>query len=115
MRFVPDDDASLWLRDFVPGPENFDWDAGNKTKNIKHAIQSDEIESIFYQEKFIFAGRIAEPVHDEWRGLILGRSDAGRPWALIFTRRGAKLRPISCRAMRVGERRLYEASIQEHS
>jgi uncharacterized DUF497 family protein len=32
--------------------------------------------------------------------------DAG--WALIFTRRANQLRPISCRAMRRNERRLYD-------
>ena len=82
---------------------------------MKHRVQGEEVESIFYSQKFIFAGRIVDPPHDEWRGLVLGRSDAGRPLALIFTRRGDKLRPISCRPMRIGERRLYETSIQEHS
>lgn len=115
MKFVQDDEASLWLRDFVPDLGSFDWDAGNRTKNAKHGVQSEEIESILCQEKFVFAGRISEPAHDEWRGLILGQSDAGRRLALIFTRRGDRLRPISCRQMRPGERRLYEASIQEHS
>ena len=115
MKFVADQEASLWLRDFVPDSDNFDWDKGNVTKNAKHGVRPEEIESIFYQEKFVFAGRIIEPAHAEWRGLILGRIDAGWPLALIFTRRGDKLRPISCRTMRSGERRLYEASIQEHS
>ena len=115
MRFARDDGASLWLRDFVPDPDSFDWDAGNRTKNAKHGVQSEEIESIFYEEKLLFAGRITEPAHEEWRGLILGRSSMGRLLALIFTRRGDRLRPISCRSMRPNERRLYEASIQEHS
>ncbi len=115
MKFVPDGEASLWLRDFAPDADNFDWDAGNRSKNEKHDVQSEEIESIFYREKFLFAGRIIEPEHDEWRGLILGVSGEGRSLTLIFTRRGDKLRPISCRPMRQSERRLYEASIQEHS
>jgi hypothetical protein len=115
MKFVAAAEASLWLRDFIPDPDNFDWDAGNKTKNTKHGVLQDEIESIFYQEKFIFVGSIVEPNHDERRWLILGRSDKDRPLALIFTRRGDKLRPILCRSMRVGERRLYAASTQKHS
>ena len=115
MRFVQDHEASLWLRDFMPDLANFDWDEGNRTKNAKHGIQREEIESLFRKDKFIFAGKIMEPAHDEWRGLILGLSDEDRPLALIFTRRGDKLRPISCRSMRPGERRLYEASIHEHS
>ncbi|HEX4047354.1 MAG TPA: BrnT family toxin [Elusimicrobiota bacterium] len=115
MRFSRDDDAALWLRDFVPEFENFDWGAGNRTKNEKHGVRPEEIESIFFQERFVFAGKITEPAHDEWRGLILGCSDAGRLVALIFTRRGERLRPISCRSMRPNERRLYETSTQEHS
>ncbi|MFA5140209.1 MAG: BrnT family toxin [Elusimicrobiota bacterium] len=113
MRFVLDREAAVWLRDFIPDPDNFDWDKGNLTKNRKHGVQVEEIESLFYQERFVFAGRIVEPAHDEWRGLVLGRSDLGRHLALIFTRRGERLRPISCRPMRSGERRLYEASVQE--
>jgi uncharacterized DUF497 family protein len=65
MKFVKDDKASLWLRDFIPDSDNFDWDAGNRTKNSKHAVQCAEIESVFYQEKFIFAGRITDPAHED--------------------------------------------------
>ena len=115
MKFVPDEDASLWLSDFGPDPDNFDWDDGNRTKNAKHGVDQEEIESIFHREKYVFAGKIIEPKHKEWRGLILGQSEAGRPLALIFTRRGEKIRPISCRPMRINERRFYAASIQEHS
>jgi uncharacterized DUF497 family protein len=78
---------------------------------MKHDVRGGEVESIFYGQKFVFAGRIVDPPHDEWRGLVLGQSVAGRPLALIFTRRGDKVRPISCRPMRTGERRLYETSI----
>lgn len=115
MRFAPDETAAVWLRDFIPEPDAFDWDAGNRTKNAKHGVREEEVESIFHQEKFLFAGRIVDPPHAEWRGLILGRSESGRNLALIFTRRLERLRPISCRPMRPDERRLYEASIQEHS
>ena len=112
VKFSPDFTASLWLRDFVPNSENFDWDDGNRHKNLKHGISCEEVESLFRQDRYIFAGRISEPAHPEWRGLILGRGDSGRALTLIFTRRGERLRPISCRPMREGERRFYEASIQ---
>jgi hypothetical protein len=39
---------------------------------------------------------------------MTGEDAAGRRLALIFTRRGDRLRPISCRAMRPKERALYE-------
>ena len=48
-------------------------------------------------------GAEAEP-----RWLLLGETDAGRQLTLIFTRRGNRIRPISCRPMRRNERRLYE-------
>jgi uncharacterized DUF497 family protein len=112
VKFSPDLTAALWLRDFVPDLKNFDWDDGNRHKILKHGLSCKEVESLFRQDHYIFAGEIIEPAHTEWRGLILGQGDSGRAVALIFTRRGEKLRPISCRPMREGERRLYEASIQ---
>ena len=57
---------------------------------------------------FYFAGRIVEPVHDEPRWLALGEDATGRRLSLVFTRRGDRLRPISCRAMRRKETALYE-------
>jgi uncharacterized DUF497 family protein len=56
-----------------------------------------------------FAGRIIEPVHAERRYLVLGVA-GGRGAALVFTRRGELLRPISCRAMREKERAIYDAA-----
>ena len=115
MKLSTDDAASAWLGDLEPDPDSFDWDAGNLVKNMKHGVDADEIESIFYGNKFVFAGKIMEPAFAEWRGLVLGHSGSGRRLALIFTRRGEKIRAISCRAMRPPERRLYEASIKESS
>ncbi len=37
-------------------------------------------------------------------------TSGGRHAALVFTRRGDKLRPISCRAMRKGEKEAYDAA-----
>lgn len=58
----------------------------------------------------VFAGRIVEPAHDEARYLVLGVTSGGRHAALIFTRRGDKLRPISCRAMRKREKETCDAA-----
>lgn len=55
-----------------------------------------------------FGGRIVEPAHPEPRWLLLGET-AGRNLAIVVTRRGDWLRPITCRPMRRNERRLYEA------
>lgn len=58
----------------------------------------------------VFAGRIVEPAHDEARYLLLGVTSDGRHAALVFTRRGDKLRPISCRAMRKREKEAFDAA-----
>lgn len=112
MEWIDDPTAARWLEDFIADPDSLDSDEGNRDKNLKHGVSWEDIESVLFQEDFFFAGRIVEPSHAEWRGLILGRSQDGRSLALIFTRRGEKLRPISCRPMREGERKYYEARIK---
>ncbi|MBI2058709.1 MAG: BrnT family toxin [Nitrospirae bacterium] len=114
MKFEPDGEAARWLEDLAGMPGEVDWDEGNRMKNLKHGVTSEEIESIFRQEAYLFAGKIVDPTHAEWRGLVLGQTDSGRRLALIFTRRENKLRPISCRPMRRNERRLYETSIESN-
>jgi uncharacterized DUF497 family protein len=106
VKLSPDPITVQWLEDFVPGSEGFEWDRGNRTKNLKHGLTSEDIESVFWQP-YVFAGRIVEPTHSEWRGLILGRASNAQLVAMIFTRRGEKVRVISCRAMAPAERRLY--------
>ena len=51
-----------------------------------------------------------EPAHAEARYLLLGVTADGRHAALIFARRGAKLRPISWRAMRRKEKEAYDGA-----
>jgi uncharacterized DUF497 family protein len=105
MKLVGDSEAEAWL-EALP-LEAFEWDSGNRLKNAKHRVEPSEVESLFQRTVFL-AGRIVEPAHDESRWLLLGETSTGRRLALIFTRRGSKLRPISCRQMRRNERRLYE-------
>jgi uncharacterized DUF497 family protein len=85
-------------------------DAGNSTKShTKHAFRTADVESIL-DAPVVFAGRIVEPAHGEARYLLLGVTSGGRHAALVFTRRGDKLRPISCRAMRKWEKEVYDAA-----
>ena len=39
---------------------------------MKHGVRDEEVKSIFYGQKFIFAEKIVDPPHDEWRALVLG-------------------------------------------
>src|SRR3989344_762609 len=109
MKLIDDPVAEKWLQSFDPEPDGFDWDKGNRSKNLKHGVTQEEIESIFENEHG-FAGRISEPAHAEWRGLILGQSNTGKLLALIFTRREDRIRPISCRPMRKLEAKKYHES-----
>lgn len=112
MKLVEDPDTAQWLAVFAAQPE-FDWDEGNAGKSLrKHGISDEEIESLFLDPNLGFAGQVAGRAHGEWRGLLLAMTPQGRLLALIFTRRGDELRPISCRPMRLEERRFYAARSQ---
>jgi len=90
----------------------FDWDIGNLTKNRKHGVEPRHVQTLIGGD-FYFAGRIVEPVHSEPRWLALGEDATGRRLWLIFTRRGDRRRPISCRAMRRKEKALYEEACRQ--
>jgi len=115
MRLIPDPNMERWLEEFIPYPSSFDWNKANRTKNLKHGVSAEEVESLFTENRYFFAGKIMEPSHPEWRGLILGLDKTDRGLALIFTIRGEKVRPISCRIMRESERRSYEAHVTEET
>jgi uncharacterized DUF497 family protein len=113
MRLVPDAAAEGWLVALTGAAEEFDWDAGNLTKNRKHGVEPGDVQALIGGD-FYFAGRMVEPAHDESRWLALGEDATGRRLALVFTKRGNQLRPISYRMMRRKERLLYEkARLQE--
>ena len=104
VRLVAEPEVAAWL---ATRP-TMEWDAGNSTKSeAKHGFHAADVESIL-DGPVLFAGRIVEPAHDEARYLLLGATSDGRGAALIFARRGEKLRPISCRAMRRNEKEAYD-------
>jgi uncharacterized DUF497 family protein len=107
MRLAPDPAAERWLLAMTGASEEFEWDSGNLTKHRKHDVEPGDIQALIAGDLY-FAGRIVEPAHAEPRWLVLGENEAGRRLALVFTRRGDRLRPISCRPMRRKERSLYE-------
>ena len=85
----------------------FDWDAGNRDKNwVKHKVTLSECEQAFFNQPLLL---LEAPAHSakEARTLLLGRTDAERLLAVIFTVRGAKIRVISARDMHKKERELY--------
>jgi uncharacterized DUF497 family protein len=110
MRLTADPTAVAWLRRLRGASEDFDWDAGNRSKSRKHGVETDDVESIFYSQT-VFLGRVVEPAHEEDRWLLLGQDRRDRRLALIFTRRGDRIWPISGRPMRRGERIVYEEAL----
>ena len=113
MKLAFDASADLWLENFIPTGETFDWDKGNIHKNLKHCISDEEIESIFWMQEFVLMGKVIDPPQSEWRGIILGLTETEKLVTLVFTLRNDRLRPISCRVMRPSERRYYEEIIEE--
>lgn len=85
----------------------FDWDKGNRDKNLKHAVQSWECEQVFFNEPLII---LEDPRHSiaEDRRAALGKTDGGRQLVIIYTMRGSSIRVISARDMNRKERQYYE-------
>lgn len=108
MRWVSDPATLAWL---ATSPA-LEWDEHNMAKLTKHRVTMVEIEELFAGD-FVFSGRIVEPPHVEPRWVALGTTAGGRRLTLILTRRGDRLRPISCRAMARAERRFYAKRIDE--
>lgn len=110
MKRIADEEMGAWLATFAARHEDFEWDDGNRRKLSKHRVTTEEAEAIF-RHAYVFAGRVVEPAHEEPRWLALGGTASGRLLTIIFTRRGDRVRSISCRAMRKDERKVYEQGI----
>ncbi len=90
-----------------PAFSSFDWDDGNRDKNLKHGVLNGEAEQIFFNEPLIV---LDDPVHSvaEDRYAAFGKTDNARTLVVIFTMRGEKIRVISARDMNRKERKYYE-------
>jgi uncharacterized DUF497 family protein len=95
-------------RDY-PEFTGFEWDDGNRDKNLKHGVQHWECEQIFLNEPLIL---LDDPKHSvvEDRQAAFGRTDAGRLLVVVFTVRGSRIRVISARDMNRKERIFYAES-----
>ena len=111
MKFQKDLDIARWSESFPFSSSSFQWDEGNETKNRKHGVKKEEVEELF-KSPFVLAGKIIEPYHPENRWILLGQTLAGRRLTLIFTIRDQLIRPISCRAMRKEEVKIYEETLE---
>lgn len=86
----------------------FDWDKGNRNKNIKkHKVTNEESEQIFFNEPLVI---FEDTRHSqkEKRLVAYGITDEKRALTIVFTIRKDKIRMISARSQNKKERRLYE-------
>ena len=90
----------------------FEWDAGNVDKNWNlHRVTRIECEQPFFNRPVIIT-RAEKYSGDELRYAALGRTNAERLLAFIFTVRHNLVRVISARDMSRRERRIYEDARQ---
>ena len=95
-----------------PEFDGFDWDEGNRDKNLKHAVHGWECEQVFFNEPLII---LDDPIHSvaENRSAAFGKTDSERQLVIIYTMRGPKIRVISARDMNKKERLYYENAGKE--
>jgi len=92
----------------IPTPLAFDWDEGNKHKNLKkHGLPQREIEEIFFNRPIKIFPDLKHS-QKERRFLALGKNSVGSHLTIIFTIRNNKIRVISARKQNKKERRVYE-------
>jgi len=92
----------------------FDWDAGNRGKNTKHRVSDDAYEEVFFNLPLVLGPDEAHSAQED-RYHALGKTNAGRPLFVAFTRRGDRIRVISARDMTRKERRAYNETEEADS
>ena len=95
-----------------PECTGFEWDAGNRDKNLKHAVQYWECEQLFFNQPLVVLEDLKHS-EAEARFAAFGQTDAGRRLTVIFTLRRQKIRVISARDMHKKEKLFYEAHSQD--
>lgn len=93
--------------EYFPDLTGFQWDAGNSEKNwLAHEVSQAEVEQAFYNRPVLMS---PDSGHSqvEVRYYVLGRSNAGRALAIVFTLRATLVRPTIARDMSRRERRRY--------
>ncbi|MFH1671534.1 MAG: BrnT family toxin [Candidatus Portnoybacteria bacterium] len=86
----------------------FEWDKGNKDKNLEiHNVSDEECEEIFFDPKKKILKDILHST-SEGRYVLIGKTKLKRLLFLVFTIRKDKIRVISARNLNKKEKHLYE-------
>lgn len=84
----------------------FDWDEGNKKKNvIKHNVSNKECEEIFEDNPILFPD--VQHSQEEERYIAYGSTKEKRLLFIVFTVRSDLIRVISAREQDKEEKRIY--------
>jgi hypothetical protein len=88
----------------------FEWDRGNKDKNLKkHGVSNEEIEEAFFDvNKKIFTDVLHSGKEERFK--IAAKTQKSRLLFVVFTLRGKKVRVISAKDLNKKEVLLYEKS-----
>lgn len=101
--------------DFISGPIEFEWDEGNKEKNLKkHGILNEEAESVFFDKKSLLADDLKHSRFED-RFQVVGKSVMENLLTVFFTIRKDRIRIISARGVNKKERRMYEQKIKTNT
>ena len=87
---------------------DFEWDEAKAVANLKkHRIGFEEAKTVFADP---FSITVDDPKHsiDEQRFVDIGVAANGKVLVVSYTRRGEKIRLISCRKSTKAERKIYE-------
>ena len=85
----------------------FEWDHGNIGKNLKHGVEDQESEELFFDEnKEVYRDAIHS--EKEERFILLGKTKKDRLLYIPFTYRRKKIRIISARDINRKEVVMYE-------
>lgn len=86
----------------------FDWDKGNKDKNLElHNVSDEECEEAFFDPKKKILKDILHSTEEE-RHILIGKTKLKRILFLVFTIRRNRIRIISARDLNKKEKHLYE-------
>lgn len=100
--------SSLWLVQFLDRLFEFEWDEGNKEKNLKkHGHTNAEIEECFYDLDLVLIGECIQPKFNERRFAVIGKNTQELLF-IVFTIRNNLIRVISARTATTNEREKYE-------
>lgn len=90
----------------------FEWDTGNREKNLKHGVHASECEQVFFNEPLLILDDAKQSVAED-RFAAFGQTDGGRKLVVVYTQRARLLRVISARDMNRKEKEFYEHAIEE--